>query len=345
MTTNDLTARDAITALKELLPALSADILAPGDFHERLAPAISQYSALLFKATNITTDEPATRENVITTYGKAIGTLWAGMCVDQPMRTQRFCRGLYKAIADRLAQNPGGLVHVVYAGTGPFAALALPVMMQFEPGQLQFTLLEINNQSYAILKRLLNALGLDSYVRRIELCDATQWKAPDEDIDIVISETMNKALIKEPQVCIMLNMAKQLPPAVTYIPTEIKVNVAWFKNYQTEPTPLIQLCNFNRESYLKIVERCASEPDWIFEPVIFNYTPIDGGRLVYTTDITVYRDEKLGYNDCSLNLIEKIRSPVPTQPALLQFKYGFNPSPGFACTVLQDDIAFASNTY
>ncbi len=341
MNTEDLTAHDAATALKELLPQLSADILAPGDFHERLAPAITQYSKLLFTATGILANEPAANEHVMTPYGKAICTLWAGLCTGQLLRTQRFCRGLKKAVADKLTQDPGRAVHVVYAGTGPFATLALPVMTQFEPTQLQFTLLEINDQSYSIVKGLLAGLGLEKYVRRTELCDATQWQAPDEPVDIVISETMNKALIKEPQVYIMLNMAKQLPATVTYIPAEIKVNIAHVRNYHNAPVTLAPLCNFDRQCYLEIVQRSAGKPDWVFEPVTYNYTPVADQTLVYATDITVYGDEMLGYNESSLNFTHKIQGPLPQHPALLQFKYGLNPLPGFVCTVLQGDAVLA----
>jgi len=322
---------DTPASLKERLAELSTDILAPGDFHERLAPAIREYSELMFDLTCISENQNEGLHDIFTDHGRAIGILRAGLCINEPIRTQRFCRGLYQAVADKLQQNGNRPVHVVYAGTGPFATLALPVIMQFKATELQFTLLEINNESHNTLKELIKTLNIGAYVRRLELCDAITWKAPNEDVDIVISETMNRALIKEPQINIMLNMVSQLPDTVTYIPQAISVDIAINSKSLTH---LSRLYTFNKESYQKIITQSTGRSRWIFDTTRVNYSPIHIGKLVYTTDIVVYANESLTRTDCSLNMLKKIKTELPLHEAILEFKYQDGLNPGFDCTVI-----------
>nr|WP_199082367.1 hypothetical protein [Pedobacter sp. ASV19] len=98
-------------------------------------------------------------------------------------------------------------------------------MLNFEPSQVQFTLLEINQNSYDKLATLLEELELMPYVRRMELTDASTYQIKDKDIAIILSETMNLTLFKEPYVSIMLNLGPQLDEEVIYIPQEVEVTV------------------------------------------------------------------------------------------------------------------------
>jgi len=320
--------------LKKTLTQISADILTEGDFHERLAPAVTAYSELMFGLTGVNNDQPEGLSDIHTGHGRAIGIFKAAFCINEPVRVQRFCRGLYKAVSDRLKQNLARPVHVVYAGTGPFAALAIPVMMQFSPSQLQFTLLEINSVSYSIVQKVLKDLELETYVKCFELCNAITWKVPDEDIDIVISETMNYALLKEPQINIMLNMVSQLGDKVTYIPQNISVLLA-FDRGRDSLTPVGDLYNFNIETYQKIIAQSAGQSKWLFDTTTLNYQPLTGGRPVYTTSVTVYNEDKLTGDDCSLNLRQPVRPKLPDKPSVLQFTYQDGESPGFIYNIIE----------
>ncbi|OCX54163.1 hypothetical protein BEL04_07810 [Mucilaginibacter sp. PPCGB 2223] len=314
--------------IKKTLAAISTDILAEGDFHERLAPAVKQYSELMFGLTGITENQSEHLQDIITSHGRAIAAVKAGFCIKEPIRVQRFCRGLYKAVVDRLKQEPNRPVHVVYAGTGPFAALALPVMMQFKSSQLQFTLLEINEVSYNALRKVLKDLELDTYVKRFELCDAITWRVPDERIDIVISETMNYALMKEPQINIMLNMVSQLGDKVIYIPQDIGVQLT-IDNGRDSLTRVADLYNFNIEAYQKIIAQSVNHNGWLFDATAVDYQPEAKGRPVYTTSIIVYNEDKLTGHDCSLNLHQPVRPALPDEACTLLFTYQDGERPGF----------------
>lgn len=312
---------------KQKLTELAADILAPGDLHYGMA-----YSDMLFELADVKSDD-SQRQHIETGHGKAIGTFWAAFCARQVIRTQRFCRGLYHAITDVLSTRPNRPVHVVYAGTGPFATLALPVMLQFTPREVQFTLLEINPESFNKLKTVLRTFDVEDYVKHMELCDAITWQAPDKEVDIVISETMERALGSEPQISIMLNMVKQLNPEVIYIPEDITVGVAYNEVPRPEISGGTAIYSFNKAKYQQIIERSAGGSGWSFDKTRLEYKPIDGHKLVYTTDIKVYGDDELHFPDCSFNHYLKVDVDLPAQNAVIEFQYQDGSKPGFKATV------------
>ncbi|WP_051666721.1 hypothetical protein [Pedobacter sp. R20-19] len=312
--------------LKDKLVNISNDLLLPQDFHDKLVPAITSYTQLLFELGEIKADEISDRTDIRSKFGSAIGTFWAANCVKEVFRTQRFVRGLHLAIKDKLLQGDGP-IHVLYAGTGPFAALALPIMVQFSPAEVQFTLLEINENSYHKLLDVITAFDLNSYVKSIEIADATNYVLQDIDVDIVISETLNRALITEPQVFIMLNLASQLGEGVVYLPEEITVNLCAKKRSENKPTKLKTLINFNVDKMKEIIDRSENQ-EWTFDEIKVNINNIDPVNLYYSTELKIYRDNFLGYEDSSLNLLEKVKLEHQTTDDLI-FKYNAAGKPGF----------------
>ena len=290
---------------------------------------MAAYATLLFELAGIDGSDKTQRRHLSTAGGQAIGTFLAAACVKEVRRTQRFCRALFKAVAAAVASRPGRPVHVIYAGTGPFAALALPTMRQFPAEELQFTLLEVNPGSLGKLRHVIQALGLEPYVRRAELCDATTWRVPDEAVDVVISETMNQALQREPQAGIMLNLARQLGDSVVFIPEAVEVRLAWQRRPGSPTEDLVGLLNFDREERARIVDRTPPGSEWIFTPVIWDYRPRTPGTLVYTTFVRVFEDETLSHNECSLNLPERVSSRLPKKAARLRFQYRSSTVAGF----------------
>ncbi|QIL38106.1 hypothetical protein G7074_01720 [Pedobacter sp. HDW13] len=241
-------------------------------------------------------------------------------------RTQRFVRGLYWAVKDKLAQK-GSPVQVLYAGTGPFATLALPIMSQFSPEEVQFSFLEINQNSYNKLLDVISAFNFQQYVKRIELTDATSYILPDKEVDIVLSETLNKALITEPQVFIMLNLASQLDDQAIYLPEEITVNLCAKKRNERNFTKLEKLITFNQAEMKRIIGN-SGDQQWVFDEIKAELGDNEIEDLYYATEIKVYKNNFLGYNDSSLNFLEKVK-PDQKDSKTLFFKYTANERPGF----------------
>ncbi|RBQ02897.1 hypothetical protein [Pedobacter miscanthi] len=315
-----------IIELREELRRISEEILKPGDFHHTLAPAITDYAALLSKIVNIDSNDEQHRKHVQSEMGQAIGTFWAAQCVKEVLRTQRFVRSLYLAIKEKLDQKPKP-VQVIYAGTGPFAALALPVMMHFSPSEVQFTLLEINPQTFNLLQEILDAFGVREYIKKCEIADATLYQVEDTDIDIVLSETMSRALIKEPQVAIMLNFAKQLPSDVIFLPEEISVGLSTLQKSDIKPKLIKSLMVFNTSLRQKLVNQ-TNGTNWQFDEVIVENNVEKDEQLYFSTEIKVYKDNFLGFNDCSLNLLERLKTEK-LNPESLKFRYTLKEMPGF----------------
>ena len=304
----------------------SIAILRPEDFHDQLAPAVMGYADLLSEY--FVTDERDGREHIKTAHGNAIGPFWAARCVREIFRTQRFSRGLRTAVSDALKQNRNRPVQVLYAGTGPFATLALPVMMMFKPEEVQFTFLEINPESIGILKHVIDSFGLHAYVKEIYQCDAAVWEVPSAGIDIVISETMYKSLSAEPQVAIMLNLASQLPKDTVFLPEEIKVSLCKWNQKDKEPQKLAELIAFDKALMYAIIER-SSDRNWVFADQQIGVSLSEKEQLYFMTEIRVNEGNILNLNDSSLNLLERIKIPAKPGTISLHCKYNLQGRPGF----------------
>jgi predicted RNA methylase len=219
-------------------------------------------------------------------------------------------------------------VHVLYAGTGPFATLALPVMMMFKPEDVQFTFLEINTESIDILKQVIDSLDLHAYVKDIYQCDASVWEVASTAIDIVISETMNRALKTEPQLAIMLNLASQLPQDTVFLPEEIKVSLCKWNNKDKEPEKLAELIAFNKALMYSIIES-SSDKNWVFADQQIQFSLSENEQLYFMTDVRVNEGNILNLNDSSLNLLEKIKILKKQGMITLHCKYSLQEGTGF----------------
>ena len=186
-------------------------LLNPEDDYSQLTKAIDDLYSLFLSASGLEVDDTENRDDVYLSKGKAIGSTWAAMCVKEIMRTKCFLRGLYAGIKAAQKRFPNTCIHVLYAGTGPFATLAMPMTTVFTSDEITFTFLEINPISIQHLKRNINAFDALDYINDIIQCDATTYQANNiMPIHIVLTETMQNALQKEPQVSIAMNLVPQM---------------------------------------------------------------------------------------------------------------------------------------
>ncbi len=160
--------------------------------------------------------------------GIALSKKNAANCIKDYKRTSRFLKGVYKAIVRCIENSPNIRLNVLYAGSGPYATLLLPLLSFFKPEQLNITLIDINKSSIESIKSIISELKLDDYFRDIRIADATKYKFPKTlDLHLVISETMFHALTKEPQVAITSNLAPQLTDKGILIPEEIDISIGY----------------------------------------------------------------------------------------------------------------------
>lgn len=218
------------TDYKKRLRAITEVFLSEELDYLELSTAIKNYKEFVSELSIFKLEDEEARKNLFFENGVAIGTTWAAMCIDDMMRTKRFIQGIFKAIEDLRATKTGTL-QVFYAGTGPYATLILPLLSYYSPEEIQFTLLEINEISLNNLKQLIKNFGADIYVKAFINADATKYQFEENTVvDLVISETMLRALRKEQQVPIVINLMQQLPETTLLIPQKIEVGLVYYKS-------------------------------------------------------------------------------------------------------------------
>lgn len=84
--------------------------------------------------------------------------------------------------------------------------------------------MEVNTESYESVQNVIEIAGFSDYVAEFIQADATKVQLKQaQKIDIIISETMQRALETEQQVPIVINLLNQLREDVVLIPAKIEV--------------------------------------------------------------------------------------------------------------------------
>ena len=149
----------------------------------------------------------------------------AGRCLLDVPRTTTYLRGVYGAIQEARLRFPGEVIHVLYAGCGPFAPLCLPLLPLLAGQAVRFTLLDIDARSVESVQAILAALHLEAANVECLVCDATHYQNPVRGrLHIVVSETMQRALENEPQIAILMNTVPQLAAGGLVVPEMITVD-------------------------------------------------------------------------------------------------------------------------
>lgn len=281
--------------------------------------------------------------------GLAISPTLAAMCVREAFRTIAFIRGLAEAIEDTL--RPDRPVRVLYAGCGPYALLAVPLMTVFSPEQVRFTLLDIHQESVDSVLHLIETLGFSSHIECAICADATRYEIPVSNRpDVIVSETMAVCLHNEPQVSIARQLLTQAPEA-RLVPQSISVGVCmldWSKEHVLMPADHV--------GEIPAPKRDRIHLGRIFEldaAGIHGWKSIDGDRLpaglvripdsldnryrpYLMTRIAVYGKNRLQDYDSSLTIPQPLAGrPTFTGGEALQFHYRLGANPELKYEVLR----------
>lgn len=269
--------------------------------------------------------------------GLALAPGAAARCLLDTKRTVAFVRGLSLALDEARRRFPLGALDVVYAGTGPFAPLVLPLMTARALRDARFTFLDINRRSAEAVEGLIARLGLTQRARQVVHGDATSYTHP-TSIHVVVTETMQRALGIEPFVGIVRNLRRQLAPGGIVVPERVAVDVALIDAADeqsrwrgaappTQHESLIRLFEVTAET-----ERPSLDRDGRSTPVVV--TIPQGARdverwVALITRITVFGDVCLGDYDSGLTMPEILWPLSPARGGeVIQFDYVLGTAPG-----------------
>ncbi len=223
-----------------LLRQITDDLLSPQVDSDRQRAATIQLYSLFSSITGIAEDSthPDDLHEAQLAGGKAIAPKDAATCILDYNRTSKFLRGTKAAILATQRRFPDTTIEILYAGCGPFAPFAIPLTSQFSSSEIRFTLLDIHQRSLEAAQRLFQTLGLSAFVRDYVKGDATTYKHDaQKEIHVIITEAMQRALEKEPQAAITMNLAPQLCEGGIFIPESITID-ACLCDLRTEFTHL-----------------------------------------------------------------------------------------------------------
>jgi len=298
------------------------------EFAELFNACDELYSTLI-STSGINPDEPVNSQNLSLPEGQSLGLTWAALCIKDIARTKRFYDGILKAFNEKRKDSKP--VHVLYTGTGPFAALILPLMSRYSASEVRFTLLEANKVSFSYLKQFINENGLKEYIHNIENADATNWKIPEnEKVDIFICEAMQKGLQKEPQVAICRNIVPQLQNESMMIPQQIKLKAAMINpdtrmksKFEDEPNDN----GIKEMAEVLIIDKNILRESYLPEAQINISADIAKGypELSILTEITVYENEKLMLDESALTLPLTLTTITHASNVKFQYKLGHEP--------------------
>ncbi len=308
-------------------------LLECGDDFAQMKKSVDDMYSAFSSITGVTIQQLNDDKDIILPTGKAIGTAGAAHCLLEMKRTAVFLRGINKAILHKQQEKKGSQLHILYAGTGPYGTLVIPLLLLYPVGNIKVDLIEINPVSLEALQKVVKTLEIDRCVEKIYNTDAATFKIS-RPYDIIISETMQACLKKEPQVAIMQNLIPQLDDRGFFIPEEISIDAS-FTNSKMEMDRMLMYSEeerppFERRPIGNVFTIKRNDVNTIRErkklPI-----PHDVGAfpvLKLFTTITVFGDEELTENNSSLNLPVSFYD-YRKQPATeLEFSYVTGEKPG-----------------
>jgi hypothetical protein len=209
------------------LKKIADELLSHQAEDNRLKAAVGALYSLCSSVTGIGeySDHAGDSDGTRLPSGEAISPKDAARCVLDYSRTSKFLRGLYAATLEARKRFPDATIEILYAGCGPFAPLAIPLTTRFGSAEIKFTLLDVHKRSLDAARRIFQALGKSDFVRDYIQCDAAFFEndAP-HVIHVVVVETIQAALEREPQVAITMNLAPQLCPGGIFLPERITID-------------------------------------------------------------------------------------------------------------------------
>ena len=162
---------DTRTKLREQLEKATRSLIDPETSAYSLRPELIEMTEILSEAQRHKTYQhpDIAGGETRTPNGLAISPKMAEMCTIDFMRTIKFIRGLHDAISNLKKIITGRPIQILYAGIGPYATLAVPLMSIFSSSEANFTLIDIHPESIESARSVIETLGFENRYRAMKL--------------------------------------------------------------------------------------------------------------------------------------------------------------------------------
>ncbi|KGL61992.1 hypothetical protein [Polaribacter sp. Hel1_85] len=227
-------------------------------------------------------------KETIISGGIALSSTHARDCLEDPIRTARFLKGIYKAILVAQDRFPNEKISILYAGCGPLGTLLIPLLHRFSSNEIEIVVLDIHQTSIDSVKKIIKKIKCETYIKEYLVTDATRYKhSVQNPLHMIVTETMDKALTKEPQVEITRNLGNQIVNNGIFIPEKIEIQRGYsffakefvFKTKEDISLLIAKKEEIKTEKLFSITSKIESlesfnfESDWISIPSNFKKTP------------------------------------------------------------------------
>lgn len=295
----------------QVIEALMDELLQEEIHYVNLQKKLYDFRDVLLNITHLDLNDLEDRKDLQFDNGIALCTTFAALCIQDVMRTRQFIRGIYQAVTDKISKSQKP-VHLFYAGTGPFATLILPILTKFNSQQIRLTLMDVNEKTLEYLDKVIQELSIEDYIDEIVCADASTYQFEEhQQVDVLVSETMQYGLVKEQQVPIMINLVRQLPKESIVIPNNIHLDLAYknssaelrleWKNHLMFKT-IQPLLDFDPDFMYSLNENGTQQRFELCENIDFSKDKASYDELVVLTSIQVYKDEWIDVDLSSLTI-------------------------------------------
>ena len=219
----------SVPGYNEIITKATRILFSPNSTWENLAISLQAIHQVCSRITGIQGAIKKRSEGYETPLptGLALSPGHAADCMLDTRRTVKYIRALDAAVKSLKTRFPDETLHILYAGTGPFAPFAIALSQRYPHSDIQFTALDIHEASVTALRQVIRELHIADWFRDIVQCDATEYRhSAASPIHIVVTETMHRTVSREPHVAITLNLAPQLTPGGVLIPEQVTVSAA-----------------------------------------------------------------------------------------------------------------------